>query len=381
MKVLHFIHGLNTGGAETLVKNYFLNFDRNKLDLVLLCLEHHKDSPYERMLADGGVRIIFVEDALPFKKHPNKVTKAIRLFYKYIIIRKIIRRESPDVIHLHLFLCRFIKFARPIRGTKMFYTVHSEPKKLWVEGSKNGRKEYRAAKWLVEHYNMKFIVLHEKMRVDIKKLFRVDDSILLNNGIDMKSFRNAKSKKNMRKKLGIPEDAFVIGHVGRFSKVKRHGFLVDLFSFIKSKKKNAFLLMVGKGDEQTKIVEKLRSNGLEDSSLILSSREDIPDLLAAMDIFVFPSQYEGLGIALIEAQEANLPCFISEEVPEHAVISNLVTRLSIKGGVKLWADTILNYSRPKKTLLNDNDWDIEDVTKELEQIYYDACSGETDGKK
>lgn len=381
MKIMHFIHGLNTGGAETLVKDYILNFNRNKFDLVVLCLEHHGGSPYEELMEDNGVRVIYVEDWLPLKGRTGVFAKAIRLCRKYMIVRKIIRRESPDILHIHLFLCRFVKFARPSHDTKIFYTVHSEPRKMWLESNKKCRKDFSAAKWLVRHYGMRLIVLHEKMRTEVNRLFGVTDAVVLNNGVDIEKYKKVKNKRDIREELKIPKNVFVVGHIGRFSQVKNHEFLVDLFRELKVKKEGAFLLMVGEGELKKVVSAKLREYGLEDSYLILSSRDDVPELMAAMDVFVFPSQYEGLGMALVEAQESKLPCFVSDKVPEYAVISNLVTRLSLSDGAKKWAETILSYHKPERIIVNDTDWNISEITKKLEQIYLDSCPEGNDGKK
>ena len=142
---------------------------------------------------------------------------------------------------------------------------------------------------------------------------------MLNNGIDFSAFEKTLSKEKVRKREGIPEDAFVVGHVGRFNKQKNHKLLVETFAEIYKKNPKAFLLMVGNGSLQKETEERLKVLGLEGHYLILSHRTDIPDLMKAMDKFVFPSNYEGLGIVLIEAQKIGLECIISHVVPDAAI--------------------------------------------------------------
>ena len=103
--------------------------------------------------------------------------------------------------------------------------------------------------------------------------------------------------------------------------------------------------------------------------MILANRTDIPDLLNAMDIFVFPSISEGLGISLIEAQIMKLPCFISSNIPEHAIISNLVTIISLSESASYWAKKILSYKIPEKVKINSEDWDMKKSIKKLESLY------------
>lgn len=372
MKVMHFIHGLSTGGAETLVKNYMLNFDESSVDIILLCLNHYENSPYEEILANAGIRIIYVSDYLHYGKIINKI-------FRYLLVRKFIRMESPDILHTHLFVNRYVKFAKPDSSTRIFYTVHNEPKILWFGSSKKRKKDFEATKWLLRHYNFRFIVLHEKMKKEVEDIFGVSKAVVLNNGIDVLKFKNTKGKSRLRAELGIPEAAFVIGHVGRFAQQKNHEFLVNVFKKIKNP--NKFLLMIGNGEDKTKIENILNRYNLNSKYLILSSRNDVPDLMSAMDVFVFPSKYEGLGIALIEAQEAKLPCFVSDAVPEYATISNLVTRLSLNEGAEKWAEVIGKYKKPENVVVDDENWDIKKITKQLEKIYEKALEEKKSGKK
>lgn len=381
VKVLHLIHGLSTGGAETLVKNYALYFDRNRFDIVLLCLKHEANSPYEIVLKDCGVNVLYIEDYLPFKKQSTIITKFISRVCEYLFVKKIIHKEMPDVIHSHLPINNYIKFAKPKPGTVIFHTIHSDPKQLWLCNNKKRTRDYNAARWLVKHYDMNFIVLHERMKKEVKEMFGVSDSIVLNNGVDVKKIKNTRPSNETRNELGIPGDGFVIGHVGRFSKVKNHGFLADVFSEIVKKNDGAFLLMIGDGPDKSKIVEKLDKFDLKGKYLIIDNRNDIPDLLNAMDVFVFPSLYEGLPLSLVEAQIARKPCFVSDTINEHAFISNLVVRLSLKQSARKWSDAILSYKEPKKIMVDEDNWDIKKITRKLEQVYLDVLLEKKDGEE
>ena len=371
---MHFVPTLNTGGAETLVKNYLVGIDKSKFDPVLLCLNHSDSHLYEDFLAKNGIRVIYAEDYLVIRRVPKVIRKTIHYVQKYVIARRIIKRESPDIMHLHLYMNTVIRFARPKKNVAMFYTVHSTPKTIWSSDTKQKKAELKATKWLVKHYGMRFIVLHNEMKKEVNELFGVSDSVVLNNGIYVEEYGRKKNKKQIRKSIGVPEDAFVIGHVGRFAFPKNHEFLVDVFDRISKKNKKAFLLMVGKGSETKKIIQKLDGSVLGDKYVIFSDSGDMPDLFSAMDVFVFPSRYEGLGIALIEAQATRLSCFVSDAVPEYATISNLVTRLPLDAGAEIWADTIINSRRPRKIVINDDGWDIKTVVKKLENIYVEAIA-------
>ncbi len=365
MKVMHFIHGLNTGGAETLVKNYALLLDNNKFEVVILCFNHYKDSPYEKILEDNRIRVIYASDYMKLYGKKGLIFKIINHIQLYFVIKMIIHKENPDILHTHLQINKYVKFARPSKDTKIFYTLHGELQRY----RENDSKDFRVVKWLIKNYNMKIICLHKEMQEEVNSFLNTENTIVLNNGVDLSKFKNVKSRVQIQEELKIPENSFVIGHVGRFSKVKNHDFLVEVFKKIHDTNNNAFLLMIGDGEEKEIIIKKLNSYNLNNNYLILSNRKDIPDLLNAMDIFIFPSISEGLGIALIEAQEAHLPCVVSENIPDGAIISNLVTKISLNVSPNRWADMILNTKSPQKIELNDQNWDIKKIIKKLEKLY------------
>ena len=379
IRLVHFIHGMSTGGAETLVKNYMLNFDQDKFEITLLCLNHYIESPYELILTSANIKMVFVQDYLPFKNRRNVLQKIINYPFRFFWVSKLMLQENPDILHTHLQINRFLRFVKIGKDVRMFHTIHNEPEKLYPKISIRKRVDLNVTKKMVKHRGIRFIVLHRDMQEEINKLFNVSDSIVLNNGVDVERIKNAKNGKSVRSNLGIPKDAFLVGHVGRFSTQKNHDFLVDVFFEIKKRNNNAFLLMVGNGAEKKQIIKKLNTLGLEKDYLILSNRNDVPDLMNAIDVFLFPSFYEGLPLSLIEVQIAEKPCFISDKINEYVDISNLVTRLSLRQDAKEWADAIMKFKKPKKIKVNDADWDIKKITKKLEQIYLDALTEKKNG--
>ena len=369
-KIVHLIHGLNTGGAETLVKNYALGLDETKYEIIILCYEH-RDSPFEELLKRAGKRVIYVCDDMKLWNKKGIIPKIINHYQLYFVIRKKLRELKPDILHTHLTVNRYVKFAHLSKETKIFHTVHSEPKKIWFNGSFQRKKDFQAVKWLIKNYGQRMIVLHEEMKQEVNELFHVSNSIVLNNGIPFTDFENCKSKGQVRKELGIAQESFVIGHVGRFSEQKNHKFLIKIFQEIFADEKNVFLLMVGSGEEENSIRQMLNDSPMKNNYLILSNRSDIADIMQAMDVFVFPSLYEGLGIALIEAQKSGLPCFVSERVPLYAKVTDLVNVCSLNKGEKYWAKKILKAKEnpQKENIEVPTEWDMKNVIKKLERIY------------
>ena len=369
IKLIHYIHGLTMGGAETLVKDYCLLLDREKFDVSVLCMDRC-DTPYERILEDAGIRILYISDEI--EKHIPRdcgiLGKICRRALLYREVRRILRREQPDVVHTHLTLNRYVLAAGLPRTTKIFHTVHTKPSNLW-RGDLLHWMEYGAMLWLLQTHTVQILTLHERMRQEVSALFHTEQVQVLNNGVDFHRFEGLPSGAEVRMWEGIPPTAFVIGHVGRFSEEKNHLFLLEIFAEVKRQQPRAFLLLVGDGDLKQKVEERAAELGLTDSMKILSNRTDVPELMRAMDRFVFPSMYEGLGIALIEAQLTALPCVISTTVPARAIISNLVQQLDLSEPPASWAKVILSDGPAQAEYRNAEEWDMNQVIRQLEKLY------------
>ena len=368
-KVLQFIHGFSMGGAETLVKEYCLKLNKEKYDLSVLCF-HRYGTPYEKILEEAGIRVTYASDYIKdydriAHKYPGRL---FMLWKRFLFLKGQLKREAPDVLHFHMALSVYVLLAGLDKNVKMLRTVHSEPKKRW-NNSPGRRIDFYATKRLVKKYHLQFITLHDSMRKEVNEMFGVNDSLVLNNGIDFSKFETAQPKEVVREREGIPKDAYVIGHVGRFNALKNHGFIVEIFSEIYKKNPNAFLLLVGNGSlrEQTEI--QLKQLGLENRYKILSNRTDIPDLMNCMDKFLFPSKYEGLGIVLIEAQKIGLECIISSVVPDAAIVSNLIKKVDLRESAEVWAEEIVNFSVDHVTYQKIEEWDMKQVVLRLEEIY------------
>jgi len=162
-------------------------------------------------------------------------------------------------------------------------------------------------------------------------------------GIDITRFRQIHDRTSARAELHLPPDALVVGHVGRFTRPKNHLFLLDVFSHALKVEPRLRLVLVGDGPEEEVVRQRARQDGLNERVLFLGSRSDVPRLLlSCMDLFLFPSISEGLGLALVEAQAAGLPCLVSDSIPREAVLAPpLVRRLSLSQGPSEWAKELL----------------------------------------
>ncbi|WP_088188413.1 glycosyltransferase [Desulfosporosinus sp. FKA] len=374
IKVVQFIHGMNMGGAETLVKEYALRIDKTKFSVNVLCFDH-QNSPYEKILKDAGVEVTYICERIPsVLQFLSNRFRIVNKVFRYFYVRKYIHEQDPDVIHAHLVVNSYIKFARPKKGTHIFFTQHYQVKR-WREAFS---KDIQSLKWIIGHYPTKIIALNEEMRQEINLLLNINNTIVLNNGIDLEKFQTEIDKSEKRKNLNIPEKAFVVGHVGRFAPVKNHKFLVQVFSEIKKVQDDAFLLMIGKGDTEDSIRKQLAELKMLDSMLILNDRTDVAELLKIMDVVVFPSITEGLGISIIEMQASGIPCVASDGVPRATEISNKICYMSLQDSAEYWAQTSLEIAHNEERVeyTDDlNNWNIKVMIAKLEAMYKDVADG------
>ena len=203
---------------------------------------------------------------------------------------------------------------------------------------------------------------------------KLDDVIIIKNGIDIDKYKYNESTRNKyRKELNII-DKKVYGHVGRFSKQKNHNFLIDLFYEIQKKENDAILILIGDGPLKKEIEDKVNSLNISDKVLFLGFRDDIDKLLNTFDIFIFPSLYEGLPITLIEAQTNGVPIVVSNNITSEANISNNYYTVD-NYDINSWINTISNIkiNNRKDSYKNTikNGYDIKKISKQLEKIYKD----------
>lgn len=165
---------------------------------------------------------------------------------------------------------------------------------------------------------------------------------VLNNAIDTGKFVFAPdNRRRIRAMLHIGEDALVIGHVGRFVEAKNHLFLLDVFEQIRSRRPDAVLLLVGDGELRQQIEDVIARKHLTDAVVMTGVQSNVWDYCQAMDLFVFPSVFEGLPVSMVEAQAAGLPCCVSANVPRETAITDLVEFIPLEEGAARWADRVL----------------------------------------
>lgn len=361
-KIIEFITSVGDGGAETLVKDYILMLDKTQFDVsVVVCFDVEHSANYRR-LTENGIRVISINPGRNlFLRAYCKFFEERFFAYRF---KKILKETGATVVHAHLEVLNVLKkIGNSLKGIRLFHTCHSLPEATYVGNEKS------AAEYLIRNHDLRLIALHDKMAEELNAMFMVDNTMVIRNGIDFQRFqRSSPTKEEEREALGIPQDAFVIGHVGRFFDVKNHAFLAEVFREVYQRRDDAYLLMVGAGPTMEQTKQMLSEYGLENRFQILSNRTDVERILKAMDVFVFPSIYEGFAIAVLEAQVLGLRCVVSDGVPGATLMTKEASFLPL-GDAKAWAERVLDENYVTENTGSLDLYDMNKEIKRLEQLY------------
>ena len=357
------IWGLKDGGAEMLARDYASLVDKQIFEPTIVTMYPFTDTANYQRAKEADIRILSI-----FKKR-NTITRAARAligkWYIPITLKKMIKKEQPDTIHFNspMAYC-FALLNKQLSGIKLLYTCHSEVSKHFFD------KEEAAVRQLIRDNDLQLIALHDDMKNELNQRFSVNDTVVIRNGVDIQRFREVTSnKEEKRERVGIPRDAYVVGHIGRFSRVKNHAFLLQVFQKIFQKQPNAHLLLIGNGELRDEIQKEIKQIYLEDRVTILSHRTDIPELLQTMDVMVFPSFFEGLSVTLVEAQASGLKCVVSDSINPANYLSENTIPVSLNVTSEKWAEFALNDA-VKHTAYGDiEDYDMNREIHRLERLY------------
>lgn len=288
--------------------------------------------------------------------NPNKHQRYINT------VSKLLQENQVDVVHNEIFfgggLNLWLGFARA--GVKK-RIAHSHA----TSDSKGNRFPYSVVRPIFNNLMMKYATDFIGVCSDeagIGLFGKEQPFVMLPNGIDLDRYRNVPvTKAEMHAQLGIPEDAFVIGHIGRFEEQKNHRLLLKIVQHILKKHPNTYLLSVGAGSLEAEIHGLANDLGISDHVLFLGEREDIAELLKAMDVFLLPSLYEGLlPIVAVEAQAANVKLVMSTEVSEDTVLSENVRFVPLDADLDRWEAEVMGEP---KAIARNRKWKLFDMLK------------------
>ena len=328
VRILHVLGGMNRGGAETWLMHVLRHIDRERFRMDFL-VHTTVSCAYDDEVRALGSRII------PCLR-PSRPWQYARSF------RRIMRECGPyDVVHSHVhqYSGFVLRLARHAGVPMRIAHSHADIPRAQTPAL---RRLYLSLMehWVRTHASLG-LACSAPAAADLFGPTWQNDGRwrVLRCGIDLTPFREGADRDAVRSELGIPPDAFVIGHVGRFHEQKNHPYIPEVAALVMRRAPNTRLLLIGDGPLRPAIERQAADMGLADRLLFAGVRSDVPSLMTGvMDVFVFPSLWEGLPVTLLEAQAAGLACLISDVITEEAdVVPGLVCRMSLAQPPSAWA--------------------------------------------
>lgn len=369
INVLVLITAMDRAGAETMMMNYLRHIDRNKIHMDFVVNREH-ESDYEKEIESLGSHVYHLSPI-----YPHTVRKYKREFKKFL-------KEHPyyDVVHSNL----EERSAYPLAIAKKagidlrIVHAHSNLKHIDIK--------YLFRIYLKRKLRGKYTHSFACSTGPAKWLFGDDKrTIIVRNAIDTDEFcYDEELRKKAREELGVNDDTYVIGHVGRFSYEKNHKYLLRTFDEVVKMRPNSKLVLIGGGKNNSElrlkeeIIKTIDELNLKDKVIMLGVREDMPYIMQAFDLFALPSSSEGFPVTLMEAQSLGLKCLVSEAVPRECNVTGEIRYLPMNTSLEesAWEALVLKDKKVDPLEMNRkikaSGYDIKTNAMWLERVYSKA---------
>lgn len=356
IRIAQVLNRMDSGGVEAVVLNYYRHIDRNQVQFDFYFAEG-SSLPQRNELEQLGAGLYPV----PAYSHPIAYHKALRAAFK---------RHDYRIVHAHLSTMSLFPLFAAWRAGVPARICHNHSTAHKGEGLKT------VLKYLLRPFNRLFATdwfacgetAGRWMYGD--KAFDASRVTVMPNAIDTAKFAyDPQARIALREELGIPQDAFVVGHVGRYMYQKNHSFLLDIFAELLKQRKNAVLLLIGEGELEEEIHEKAQVLGITRNVMFAGVRRDVNKLYSVMDVFCLPSFYEGMPVVAWEAQANGLFCVFADTITREAGQKERLPFLSLDAAPGLWAETILTGSEREKITVPD----IHECAGDIQDFYTSEC--------
>lgn len=351
------------GGIEEIVSN-IISKSNNNFKIIVSQKETEK---YDKVLKEHNVELIILHDKI---KNP-----IIRMIYNFKIFKKIIGKYNESIIHINVYNSLGLKYAQiasKMKCSKILIHAHNNGidknnDRFHVKRISNmlARKIYTSEKY-------SYISCSDEAAKFCFDINKIKKYTIVKNGIYSDKFIfDMDIRKMMREKMSLNDDTIVFGHVGRFVYQKNHEFLIDAFEKYTNFNKNTFLILIGDGPNKADIEKRVISKHLNDKVLFLGNVDNVNEYMQAFDCFLFPSQYEGLGIVAIEAQAAGLQCVVSDAVPKMVKITSGLefVKLNLNDWYRALKQIKIKKRENTQKYIVSSKFDITNTVEQIDEVY------------
>lgn len=364
IRILQVLGGMNAGGMETMIMNYYRNIDRNKIQFDFLITAKEKCF-YEDEIKKLGGKIYRVT-----ARNTNilKNRKELKEFF---------RNNKYSVVEFHQGITYYypLKMAKKHGVKTRIIHNHGIDRKFL--------KKYRIynelfAKKRISNLATNYFSCSEEVNDQLfsNKILKKGNIEIVSNAINIEKYKyNKVIRKEIRQELKIAENTKIYGHIGTFTYPKNHKFLIDIFENISKKEKESKLVLIGSGTLESDIKRKVEEKGLQEKVIFLGIRDDVEKVLSAIDCFLFPSIFEGIPLTLIEAQANGVPVIMSDTISKEVLINSNCNRISLDNKFE-WIKMSLEIkdeSEIERINRNENvaqtKFNIKTQAKKLQEVY------------
>ena len=351
------------GGVEKIVYEYVKHITNNHSDVSFDFIEYGENFSLEPQLNELGCRVIYLPSRKTDMAEYKKAIETVFAQTDYVAVWG----NYSGLTNIDL-LTLAKKYNVPVR------IAHSHGSRLYW-----GNAIMKYVVHILHYYNKLKLTNYATdfwACSDIAGKFMFPKSVwkkieIINNAVDTKVFYPDDSiREKIRTEFNIGKDTLVVGHVARMCEIKNQSFLLEIIAQMKNINKDCKLLFVGDGELRQQVENKIKELGIENDVILTGERNDVADLLRAMDVFVLTSFSEGLGLCAIEAQACGLPCVLSNAVPKLADITGCVAFVGLNESSETWAKVILQQvnkkiKNPIEHVINNN----FEINSQSEQLY------------
>ncbi len=360
IRILQIVSSLAMNGTETFIMNLFRNIDRSKVIFDFLVFSSGKEGFYDEIISLGG-NVFFLPKRIDGIKNYHK---ALDTFFRQ-------HAKDYDAVHYNVSsLTSVAPLTYALKHGIETRIVHCHNANC--SGIHN-KLFHRVNRFRINRLATNFLACSSAAaKWGYSFSGKIPETKVITNGITLSKFTfNKDIRIQYRKELGI-SDKMVVLHIGTFNPIKNHSFLIDIFKEIKAIRQDAVLLSVGEGQLQQLTKAKAISLGIEKDVIFLGRRTDVANIMMASDVMIFPSLHEGLGIVVIEALAASLPCLVSTGVPQEVNVSNKIKFLPLSDGAREWAKQAISLASTNRDESVDDRlsaYSIENTVRQMEEIY------------